>query len=146
VGFRDVVMKDRRSNKDDGRIRPGINCKRNPERTDARKKKTDAAGRHIWNQEPRLRAATAWKRKDNQRIRQEGFRTGVRKASNRDVQRVAENEELDLVERSAPSEAEKEAAHGIGAGDVGAPTTQGVMVHRGKEIRGRALDCIENLG
>jgi hypothetical protein len=50
-----------------------------------------------------------------------------------------ENEEQDLVEGSAPSEAEKEAAHGIRATDVGAPAIQGVMVHHGKEKR-------ENLG
>jgi hypothetical protein len=37
------------------------------------------------------------------------------------------------VERSAPSEAEKEAAHGIRTRDVGAAVTQAVMVHRGKK-------------
>jgi hypothetical protein len=84
-------------------------------------------------------------RQDNQRIRQEGFRTGVRKVSHRDVQWVAENEELDLVERSAPSEAEKEAAHAIRPGDVGAPATQGVMSQWGKEKRGKSLDYGKNL-
>jgi hypothetical protein len=37
------------------------------------------------------------------------------------------------VEGSAPSEAEKEAAHGIRAGDVEAQATPGVMAHHGKE-------------
>jgi hypothetical protein len=36
-------------------------------------------------------------------IRQEGFWTGVREVSSRDVQRVAASEELDIVEGSAPS-------------------------------------------
>jgi hypothetical protein len=40
---------------------------------------------------------------------------------------------LNLVEGSASSEAEKEAAHGLRAGYVGAPTTPGVIAHRGKE-------------
>jgi hypothetical protein len=39
----------------------------------------------------------------------------------------AENKELDIGEGSAPSEVEKEAAHGVIAGDVGAPATPGVM-------------------
>jgi hypothetical protein len=38
-----------------------------------------------------------------------------------------EIEELDLVEESAPSEDEKESAHGIRAGNVGAPATPGIM-------------------
>jgi hypothetical protein len=33
----------------------------------------------------------------------------------------------------APSEAEKEDAHGVRAGYVGAPVTPGVMAHRRKE-------------
>jgi hypothetical protein len=31
---------------------------------------------------------------------------------------------LDIVEGSAPSETEKEIAHGVGAGNVGTPATQ----------------------
>jgi hypothetical protein len=50
-----------------------------------------------------------------------------------------------LVEGSDPSRAEKETAHGIRARDVGAPATQGVMVHRGKEKPGKHLDYGENL-
>jgi hypothetical protein len=40
-----------------------------------------------------------------------------------------ESEQLDLVDRSAPSEVEKEAAHRVRAGDVGALATPGVMAH-----------------
>jgi hypothetical protein len=40
---------------------------------------------------------------------------------------------LDIVDGSAPSEAEKEDAHGIRAGYVGAPATPGVMAHHRKE-------------
>jgi hypothetical protein len=43
--------------------------------------------------------------------------------SSRDVQRVAKNQEFDLVEGSAPSETEKEIVHGVRAGFVGAPAT-----------------------
>jgi hypothetical protein len=39
---------------------------------------------------------------------------------------------FELVEGSAPSEAEKEATHGVKAGYVGAPVTPGVMAQRGK--------------
>jgi hypothetical protein len=49
------------------------------------------------------------------------------------------------VEGLAPSEAEKEAAHGIRAGYVGAPVTQAVMVHWGKEKQEKPLDYCENL-
>jgi hypothetical protein len=44
--------------------------------------------------------------------------------SKQDVQWVSENEEMDLVERSAPSEMKKEIVHGVGARNVGAQTTQ----------------------
>jgi hypothetical protein len=72
-------------------------------------------------------------------VRPEGFQTGVREASNRDVQRIAENEKLNPVEESAPfgaenrglgivegstpSEAEKEASRRVRAGNVGVPAT-----------------------
>jgi hypothetical protein len=49
------------------------------------------------------------------------------------------------VEGPAPSEAEKEAAHGIRATDVGALATQRVMVHHGKGKQGKTLDYGENL-
>jgi hypothetical protein len=56
------------------------------------------------NKELRLQgeASSEEERKDFQRDLQEDFRTGVHEASNRDVQRVAESGELDLVEGSAP--------------------------------------------
>jgi hypothetical protein len=43
--------------------------------------------------------AASEEREDNQRIRQEGFRTGVRKAMKRDVQRFKEIKEMGLVEK-----------------------------------------------
>jgi hypothetical protein len=42
------------------------------------------------------------------------------------------NDGLDTVEGSASSEVEKEAAHRVRAGDVGAPASLGVMIHHGK--------------
>jgi hypothetical protein len=56
-----------------------------------------------------------------------------------------ENGGLDIVEGSAPSEVEKEAAHGIRARDVVAPATQGVTVHHGKEKRRKPLDYGDDL-
>jgi hypothetical protein len=49
------------------------------------------------------------------------------------------------VEGSTLSEAEKEAAHRIRTGDVRTPATQGIMVARGEEKRGKPLDYGENL-
>jgi hypothetical protein len=43
-------------------------------------------------------------REDNRGIQQEGFRTGVPKASKRDVRRVTKDQKFDLVEGSIPSE------------------------------------------
>jgi translation initiation factor IF-3 len=64
-----------------------------------------AATRQQVNKGPKNKTATARQdREDIRGVRQEGFRTGVREASNRDVLRVAETEELDLVEGSAPPE------------------------------------------
>jgi hypothetical protein len=56
--------------------------------------------------------------------------------SNRDVQWVAENEELDLVKGSAPSKTEEKPTSSISirrARYVGALATPGVMAHCGKE-------------
>jgi hypothetical protein len=52
-------------------------------------------------------------------VRQEDFRTGICEANNQEVQRVAENEDLDLVEGSAPSEADDQ---GLGIFEGPAPT------------------------
>jgi hypothetical protein len=49
------------------------------------------------------------------------------------------------VEGSAPSEAEKGAAHRIRARDEGSSATQEVTVHHGKEKLGKPLDYGENL-
>jgi hypothetical protein len=82
-----------------------------------------------------------------------------------DVQRVMENEELDLADRSAPSEAENQELGIVEgsapskqkdkptscvsirrAGYVGASATPKVMAHRGKEKKRRKpLDDGENL-
>jgi hypothetical protein len=43
------------------------------------------------------------------------------------------NDGLDIEEGLAPSEAEKEAAHGVRAKDVGVPATLGVVTHLEKE-------------
>jgi hypothetical protein len=50
-------------------------------------------------------------------------RAGDRETSNWDFQRVADHQELDLVEGLISSEAEKEVVHG----DVGVPATPGIM-------------------
>jgi hypothetical protein len=47
-------------------------------------------------------------KRGHQRDLQEDHRTGDREASSRDFQRVVENQELDLVEWSPPSETEEE--------------------------------------
>jgi hypothetical protein len=81
-----------------------------------------------WNEEPRLQgAATSWKQEDNQGDLQEDHRAGDHEESKRDVQWVSENKEMDLVERSAPSETKKEIVHGVRAGYVGTPATPGVI-------------------
>jgi hypothetical protein len=70
-----------------------------------REETSEVPGMQKWHKEPRLRgAATSWKREDNQRDLQEEHRTGICEASNRDVQRVAENEEPGIVDGSTPSE------------------------------------------
>jgi hypothetical protein len=56
------------------------------------------------------------------------FRTGYRKTNNRIFCQTSKNEGLDIAERSAPSETEKEIAHKVGAGNVGAPATVGSFV------------------
>jgi hypothetical protein len=52
--------------------------------------------------------ATSWKREDNQHDLQKGHQAGYFKTSIEDLKRVSENKEIDLVERTAPSETEKE--------------------------------------
>jgi hypothetical protein len=53
---------------------------------------------------------------------QEGFRTGNHTPNGR---QDAENERRVIVEGLAPCETEKETAHRVGAGNVGAPSTLG---------------------
>jgi hypothetical protein len=43
--------------------------------------------------------AILYEREENQLFRQEGFWTGVHKASKQDVQRFSENKKMDLMER-----------------------------------------------
>jgi hypothetical protein len=112
-------------------------------RKDERKKGWEEAvegpGMQNWNKEPgHKNVAAPENQEDNKWLQQEGFRTIIREASKRHVQRVTEGETLDLVEGSAPSEArnqgpdtveesppetEKEIAHGVGGGNVGAQGT-----------------------
>jgi hypothetical protein len=49
------------------------------------------------------------------------------------------NSGVDIVEGSATSEVEKEAAYGVRTGYVGAPATPGVMAHRRREKSKRTL-------
>jgi hypothetical protein len=67
----------------------------------------------------------SWNREDIRRDLQEGSRTGDHKAISRIFGQDAENEGLEIVEGSAPSETEKETAHGVRAGNVGTPATLG---------------------
>jgi hypothetical protein len=65
---------------------------------------------------------------NSQQDLQAGRRDGYRKAKSRDFHQTAENECQDIVEGSAPSETEKETAHKVRAGGVGALTTLGTSV------------------
>jgi hypothetical protein len=49
------------------------------------------------------------------------FRLEFMKREPRTSRGVLENEEMDLVDRSATSQMKKELMHGVGAGNVGAP-------------------------
>jgi hypothetical protein len=72
----------------------------------------------------RQTAATFWKQEGNERDLLEDLWAGDMEVSCRDFQRVAKNHKSDLMDGSATSEAkEKEAAHRVGAGNVGAPAT-----------------------
>jgi hypothetical protein len=104
---------------------------------------------HQWNQEPTLRgSATAWNR-ENQRDLQEDHRAGGLEASSRDFQRVAENQELDLVGGSAPSEAEEPTSSISARRVVGSPATRvsfsPLLEKREREKRGNPLDDGDNL-
>jgi hypothetical protein len=79
-----------------------------------------------WDKEKRPEmSATSWKQEDIRCDLKEGFRAGDHKANGQIFCQVAESEGLDIVEGSAPSETEKETAHGVRAGNVGAPATLG---------------------
>jgi hypothetical protein len=68
-------------------------------------------------------AITSGKKRTGLQDSQEDCRAGIHEASTQDVQRILENEEMDLVERSAPSKTKKAIMHRLGAGNVRAPTT-----------------------
>jgi hypothetical protein len=95
-----------------GRQRQGRrHCPENPERTNGGGYTFEGRGMQKWRKVPRPQtavsrqngnkgspqkmAAASYEREDNQKIRQEGFRTGVRKASKRDIQRFKEIKEMD---------------------------------------------------
>jgi hypothetical protein len=93
---------------------------RNPKRTKGWEETVARPGRQNWNTDPRHEtAATTQKR--IQQDPQEDPRAEDQETSSWDFQRIADNQELDIVEGSAPSKAEKEAAYG------GALATPGVM-------------------
>jgi hypothetical protein len=79
-----------------------------------------------WRKEPRREGAiTSEERDDIQRDLRENVRAGDREANCHVFRQDAENEGLDIVEGSAPSETEKDIAHGVRAGNVGAPANLG---------------------
>jgi hypothetical protein len=98
----------------------------------------------MWNKGCRRQAAAIPEKEEGNRDRhrraelkttdlqdpQEDLGAGIREASKRDVQRVLENEEMDPVERSAPSETKKEIVHGVRAGNVGGPPFGTVSPHQ----------------
>jgi hypothetical protein len=53
---------------------------------------------------------------------------GVCEARSQDVQWITRNQELDVVEGSAPSKTKKEMANGVGAGNVGALATLRIVL------------------
>jgi hypothetical protein len=54
------------------------------------------------------------------------FQREGRETSSWNFKRATKNEEMDLVEGTAPSETEKEIVHGVRAGNVRAPATPGI--------------------
>jgi hypothetical protein len=127
---------------------------RNPESTDAQEEGADAPrrqkgseghrqqtaamseeveGNHERHRRVGIRTAVATgKRRNAQEEPVLGFQREGRQRSSRNFQWVTRNSGLDIGERSAPSEAEKEAAHGVRAGYMGASASPGLMVHRRK--------------
>jgi hypothetical protein len=82
-----------------------------PERTDVREETLEVPRTQHCHKEPRHKTTAASQDGEDIRgVRLEGFRNGVREASNRNVRWIAENEELDLLERSTTSEKEEEPA------------------------------------
>jgi hypothetical protein len=75
--------------------------------------------------------------------KQAAERRGVREASSRVGCLVTKNEELDLVEGSAPHKDNREAVRV--AGEVGAPATPRVMAHSRERERGREESKYEKL-
>jgi hypothetical protein len=99
-----------------------------------------------WRVEPKT-VIISGKKSTGLQDAQEDPRAGIREASTWDDQQVSENEELDVVERSAPSKTKKEIMHGVRAGHVGAPATPGVIAPPGwKRERERERERGENFG
>jgi hypothetical protein len=84
-------------------------------------------------------------------VLQEDHRTGDREASSRDFQWVVENQELDLLEGSTPSEAEGKPTSGINVrrdGKVGAQATRNSFspwLEKKERKWGKPLDYGANL-
>jgi hypothetical protein len=79
------------------------------------------------------------KRRTDLQDPREDPRAGICEVSKQNVQWVSE---MDLVERSAPSETEKEILYGVGAGNVGASATRDSFAHQKKK---KKEDDSENL-
>jgi hypothetical protein len=84
----------------------------------------------LWDRHRRVELRTAITSQKRWNTRENliwDFRIENHETNGWDFQRVTKNKELELVEELAPSKAEKEAAHGVRAGYVGALATPGVM-------------------
>jgi hypothetical protein len=81
---------------------------------------------HKCNKEPRLKTGTTSEEgEDTQQDIQEGSQAGDHKANGWDFHQTSRNKGLEIVEGLALFEMEKETAHKVRAGVVGAPATLG---------------------
>jgi hypothetical protein len=87
-------------------------------KTDVRKKASAETGTQVWDKEQRPETSNREFAKIYRKT------NGDREANYQIFCWVADNQGLNLVEGSAPSKAEKEAAHGVRVGNVGAPATR----------------------
>jgi hypothetical protein len=82
------------------------------------------SGRQHWNKGSRHRTVDASSEREDSRLNLwEDVETGDRKANSQIFCQVMKNQELDIVEGSAPSKMEKEIVHRVGARNMAALTT-----------------------